>query len=67
MDLPPLVVIGAILVIYFILGCFMESMAMVLLTLPIFVPLMLGLDFGHGSAAGAGLVRHPGAGASRSG
>jgi hypothetical protein len=27
-------------------ACFMESMAMVLLTLPIFVPLMLGLDFG---------------------
>lgn len=48
MDLPPLVILGAILVIYFILGCFMESMAMVLLTLPIFVPLMLSLDFGMG-------------------
>ena len=34
------------LLIYFILGCFMESLAMVLLTLPIFVPLMLSLDFG---------------------
>jgi tripartite ATP-independent transporter DctM subunit len=48
LDLPPLVILGAILVIYLILGCFMESMAMVLLTLPIFVPLMLGLDFGMG-------------------
>jgi tripartite ATP-independent transporter DctM subunit len=45
-DLPPLVVLVAILLIYFILGCFMESMAMVLLTLPIFIPLMLALDFG---------------------
>ncbi|OYW17577.1 MAG: C4-dicarboxylate ABC transporter permease, partial [Burkholderiales bacterium 12-64-5] len=46
LPVPPLVILGAILVVYFILGCFMESMAMVLLTLPIFIPLMLGLDFG---------------------
>ncbi len=46
LDVPPLVVLAAILLIYFVLGCFMESMAMVLLTLPIFVPLMLALDFG---------------------
>ncbi|WP_137127813.1 TRAP transporter large permease [Roseomonas sp. HF4] len=46
LDVPPLVVLAMILVIYFVLGCFMESMAMVLLTLPIFVPLMLALDFG---------------------
>jgi TRAP-type C4-dicarboxylate transport system permease large subunit len=35
-----------ILIVYLVLGCFMESMAMVLLTLPVFVPLLLGLDFG---------------------
>lgn len=46
LDVSPLVILFAILLIYFILGCFMESMAMVLLTLPIFVPLMLALDFG---------------------
>ncbi|MBP0464898.1 TRAP transporter large permease [Roseomonas sp. PWR1] len=46
LDVPPIAILLAILVIYFILGCFMESMAMVLLTLPIFVPLMLALDFG---------------------
>ncbi|MBX9702416.1 MAG: TRAP transporter large permease [Acetobacteraceae bacterium] len=46
MGLAPLVVLAAVLVIYFVLGCFMESMAMVLLTLPVFVPLMLSLDFG---------------------
>jgi tripartite ATP-independent transporter DctM subunit len=46
LDVSPTTVLLAILLIYFILGCFMESLAMVLLTLPIFVPLMLSLDFG---------------------
>jgi tripartite ATP-independent transporter DctM subunit len=46
LEVPPLAVLLLILLIYFLLGCFMESLAMVLLTLPIFVPLMLGLDFG---------------------
>ncbi|HZO00857.1 MAG TPA: TRAP transporter large permease, partial [Burkholderiales bacterium] len=39
LDAPPLAIVAAILVIYFILGCFMESLAMVLLTLPVFIPL----------------------------
>jgi TRAP-type C4-dicarboxylate transport system permease large subunit len=42
----PLTIIAAILVIYLILGCFMESLAMVLLTLPVFIPLILSLDLG---------------------
>ena len=42
----PTVIMLAILVAYFILGCFMESLAMVLLTLPVFIPLILALDFG---------------------
>jgi C4-dicarboxylate transporter, DctM subunit len=42
----PILVIAVILFVYLVLGCFMESMAMVLLTLPVFVPLLLGLDFG---------------------
>jgi tripartite ATP-independent transporter DctM subunit len=46
LPVPPLAILFAILVVYLVLGCFMESMAMVLLTLPIFVPLMLSLDFG---------------------
>jgi tripartite ATP-independent transporter DctM subunit len=46
LDVPPLAILLAVLLIYFLLGCFMESMAMVLLTLPIFIPLMLALDFG---------------------
>lgn len=42
----PVVIMLAILVAYFILGCFMESLAMVLLTLPVFIPLVLALDYG---------------------
>jgi C4-dicarboxylate transporter DctM subunit len=51
LDAPPLAIIAAILVIYFILGCFMESLAMVLLTLPVFIPLVLALDLGMSPAA----------------
>jgi tripartite ATP-independent transporter DctM subunit len=46
LEVSPLVILLVVLLIYFLLGCFMESLAMVLLTLPIFVPLMLTLDFG---------------------
>ena len=41
----PLVVLFAILVIYVILGCLMDSLSMILLTIPIFLPIILGLDF----------------------
>jgi tripartite ATP-independent transporter DctM subunit len=46
LEASPTLVIVVILIVYLLLGCFMESMAMVLLTLPVFVPLLLGLDFG---------------------
>jgi C4-dicarboxylate transporter, DctM subunit len=46
LNMAPLTIIAAILVIYLILGCFMESLAMVLLTLPVFIPLILSLDLG---------------------
>jgi len=51
LNAPPLMVMAAILVIYFFLGCFMESLAMVLLTLPVFIPLVLALDFGMSQGA----------------
>ena len=44
-QLPPLSVMIAILVIYILLGCVMDSLAMILLTIPIFYPLVMGLDF----------------------
>jgi tripartite ATP-independent transporter DctM subunit len=43
--LPPLLVIAMILVIYIFLGCVMDSLAMILLTIPIFYPMVMGLDF----------------------
>lgn len=43
--LPPLSVLVAILLVYVLLGCVMDSMAMILLTIPIFYPMVMGLDF----------------------
>ncbi len=43
--LPPLLVLVMILVIYIFLGCVMDSLAMILLTIPIFYPMIMGLDF----------------------
>lgn len=43
---PPLVIIFTMLLIYLLLGCVMESMAMVLLTLPVFLPILLSLKLG---------------------
>ena len=42
----PYMVVMWIVIAYMILGCFMESLAMVLLTLPVFIPLLLSLDLG---------------------
>jgi tripartite ATP-independent transporter DctM subunit len=39
------VVIALILVIYFALGCVMDSLAMVLITVPVFYPLVMNLGF----------------------
>ena len=43
--LPPLSVMFAIILIYVFLGCVMDSLSMILLTIPIFFPMILGLDF----------------------
>lgn len=43
--LSPLLVLVAILAIYIFLGCVMDSLAMILLTIPIFYPMVMGLDF----------------------
>jgi tripartite ATP-independent transporter DctM subunit len=44
--LAPLAVLLVITGSYLILGCLMDSLAMILLTLPIYWPIMAGLDFG---------------------
>ena len=44
--LSPLLVVTAILLFYLALGCLMDELSMLLLTIPIFFPLIIGLDFG---------------------
>ncbi|MGE0746810.1 MAG: TRAP transporter large permease [Rhodospirillales bacterium] len=46
MGLPPLAILFMMLLIYLVLGCLMDSLAMVLLTLPVFIPILFSLDFG---------------------
>ncbi len=43
--LAPMLVLCAILLLYLLLGCVMDSLAMILLTIPIFYPVIMGLDF----------------------
>ena len=40
----PLTVLAAILLLYVLLGCLMDALSMILLTVPIFLPIVLGLD-----------------------
>ncbi len=47
LDLPAFAVMGLILVIYLVLGCFIDALALILLTIPIFFPVavhVLGYD-----------------------
>ena len=44
-DLPPLAVIAIILAVYLVLGCVFESLSMLLLTIPIFFPVVQGLGY----------------------
>ena len=41
----PILVMAVILLIYIFLGCVMDSLAMILLTIPIFYPVVMGLDY----------------------
>jgi TRAP-type C4-dicarboxylate transport system permease large subunit len=44
--LSPLMVVCAILLLYVLLGAVMDEISMILLTIPIFFPMVIGLDFG---------------------
>ncbi len=44
--LSPLLVVSAILLFYVVLGAVMDELSMILLTIPIFFPMVMGLDFG---------------------
>ncbi|GAB4435845.1 MAG: TRAP transporter large permease [Rhodocyclaceae bacterium] len=43
--LPAMIVLALILAIYVVLGCVMDSLSMILLTIPIFFPIVMGLDY----------------------
>lgn len=49
--LSPFLIIAAVLASYILLGCVMDSLAMILLTIPIFYPMIIGLDF-YGMSVG---------------
>ena len=44
--LAPMAVLAVMLLIYLLLGCVMDSLSMILLTIPIFFPIVMALDFG---------------------
>jgi TRAP-type C4-dicarboxylate transport system permease large subunit len=44
--LSPLMVVTAVLLFYVVLGAVMDELSMILLTIPIFFPMIMGLDFG---------------------
>ncbi|GAB6194507.1 TRAP transporter large permease [Desulfocastanea catecholica] len=44
-DLPPMVILLLIIFLYLILGCFIDSLSMILLTIPIFYPLIVSLNY----------------------
>jgi len=46
LELNAYVVVIGIMVIYLVLGCVLESLSMILLTVPVFYPLVTQLDFG---------------------
>ena len=45
-DLSPYLVVFCILILYLFLGCLMDSLAMILLTIPVFFPIIIELNFG---------------------
>ncbi|MDR3088916.1 MAG: TRAP transporter large permease [Desulfobulbaceae bacterium] len=44
-DLHPSLVFSLVILVYLIGGCFMDSLALVMLTVPVFFPLVMGLGF----------------------
>jgi C4-dicarboxylate transporter DctM subunit len=44
-DLPPFAIMGMIVLVYFLGGCFMDALALVMLTIPIFFPIVTGLGY----------------------
>jgi tripartite ATP-independent transporter DctM subunit len=45
LEVQPLIIIIGIMIIYFILGCFMDSLSIMIITLPIIYPVVINLGF----------------------
>ncbi|MEJ2056794.1 MAG: TRAP transporter large permease [Desulfofustis sp.] len=44
-DLPPFIIMSIIILIYFVGGCFMDSLGLIMLTIPIFFPIITNLGY----------------------
>ena len=44
-NLPPVAIIAILMIVYFVLGMFLDGMAILLLTVPIFYPIVMSLGF----------------------
>jgi len=44
--IPPMLILLAMVVFYLVMGCLMDSLSMILLTVPVFFPTVMALDFG---------------------
>jgi tripartite ATP-independent transporter DctM subunit len=49
LDMAPILILFAMVLVFIILGSLMDSLSMIILLLPIFWPIILGLDFGFAS------------------
>lgn len=45
LDFPPIFILSLVVLVYFLGGCFMDSLALVMLTVPIFLPLVIQLGY----------------------
>jgi tripartite ATP-independent transporter DctM subunit len=43
--IPPLAIMASIMIFYIILGCVMDELSMIMLTIPVIFPVVMGLDF----------------------
>jgi C4-dicarboxylate transporter, DctM subunit len=44
-DLPPFLILAAIVMVYFLGGCIMDALALVMLTIPIFYPVLIDIGY----------------------
>ena len=44
LHIPPLMIVGAVLAFYVLLGCVMDELSMLLLTIPVIFPAVMGLE-----------------------